>query len=373
MTKTDIKVGAIGCGQFMRSQHIQTIARSEKLTLCFLVDINEQKLDEVCTLYSPKKKSTDWREVVQDSEVEVVVVGIEPKFHPEIAVAALESGKPVYVEKPLAETIDEGRKIQEVAERTKLPVAVGFNRRCSPAVEWIDRQLANHAGPLTMWYRICDDDRVRPADQQWKKKDRLLTEAVHIFDLFYYFAQSEPCRVYATEARTNDALVTLEFSNGSQATLLSSSLSSLEQPKERFEAVLNQAAVEMDDFVEGRTYGNLPGPSRICFAGRAYDGCNNEHVQNFKERGLAGMVDLRKRYVQGLEDPPIPQINYTADKGWGRALEEFCLNAIRGEGFRNANVVDGIRATACALAARRSIETKEAVSTSSLASMLKSC
>ena len=369
MTKTDIKVGAIGCGQFMRRQHIQTISRSEKLALRFLADLNEQKLDEVSTLYSPGKKSTDWREVVQDPEVDVVVVGIEPKFHPEITVAALEAGKPVYVEKPVAETIAEGRKIQEVAERTKLPVAVGFNRRLSPAVEWIDQQLASHSGPLTMLYRICDDDRVRPPDQQWKKKDRLLTEAVHIFDLFFYFAQSEPCRVYATEARSNDALVTIEFSNGSQGTLLSSSLGSLEQPKERFEAVLHQAVVEMDDYVEGRAYGDLPGPARICFAGRAYDGCNNEHVQNFKKRGLAAMVELRKRYVQGLGDPPIPQINYTSDKGWGSALEEFCLNAIRGAGIRNANVVDGNRATACALAARRSIETKKSVSLSSFVRM----
>ena len=56
-----------------------------------------------------------------------------------------------------------------------------------------------------------------------------------------------------------------------------------------------------------------------------------------------------------------PQINYASDKGWGAALEEFCLALAEGRRPANAGPADGNRATACAAAARRSIVTGEAV------------
>ena len=106
-------------------------------------------------------------------------------------------------------------------------------------------------------------------------------------------------------------------------------------------------------------------------------------MEDFAQRGLAALVDLRQRYARimtdsgvladssssaawararkQLGDPPLPQINYAPDKGWGQALEEFCLAASRGATPRNANAVDGVRATACAVAAQQSIATGQPV------------
>jgi hypothetical protein len=58
---------------------------------------------------------------------------------------------------------------------------------------------------------------------------------------------------------------------------------------------------------------------------------------------------------------PPPQISYAGDKGWGQALESFCIAVVQGETPRNAHAIDGNRATACAAAARRSIETAQPV------------
>ena len=194
------------------------------------------------------------------------------------------------MEKPLALTPAECLAIQRLAWARKLPVAVGFNRRFAPATEYLRQAFQAARSPVSVFYRISDDDRVRPPEQQWKKEDRLLLEVVHIFDLLTYLLAAEPVKIYACESRFNDALVTVEYAGGSRATIHSSSYGSLAQPKEHLEAVLDRGAVEMDDFVEIRSYG-LPALAPVLrFAGRAYDGCDNRHVEDFARRGLAALV-----------------------------------------------------------------------------------
>ena len=371
-----IRVGAIGCGQFMSQQHLQTIGRSPCLVLQHLADLDEAKLQRVASQYAPVRQSTRWEDVVADPEVDVVVAGVLPQIHPQIARAAIERGKPIYVEKPLAPTPDECQFLQRLADDRGVPVAVGFNRRFAPATEMLKRIFQSVAAPVTVYYRIADDDRIRPADQRWKNVDRLLTETVHIFDLLAYLLDAEPTRIDARAARPNDDLVLVDYANGSRAAVLSSSYGSLAQPKEHLEAMLDHGSVEMDDFVEVRSYGLADLAPVARFAGRPYDGCDNRHVEDFARRGLPALLELRYRYEAALResgvladssdpdawrrfgrtDPPLPQINYAADKGWGRALEHFCLAAMQGQRSDNATAADGNRATACAAAARRSIQ-----------------
>lgn len=361
----------------MSQQHIQTIARSSRLVLQHLADIDPVKLERVATRYRPVRHSRDWADVVSDPEVDIVVAGVLPELHPLIARACLERGKPIYVEKPLAPTTQECLEIAQLAEGRKLPVAVGFNRRFAPATAFIKRAFHAAKAPISAYYRLADDDRVRPPDQRWKTADRLLTETVHIFDLFSFLFESEPVDIYARESRPNDALVTIDFANGSRATILSSSYGSLAQPKEHLEAALGGAYLEMDDFVELRSFGAVDLAPVIRFAGRPYDDCDNRHVEAFAQDGLPALLALRRRYERALRDggvladsarpeawamtrkllgtPPPPQINYASDKGWGAALENFCVAAIAGTPILNAAARDGNRATACAIAARRSI------------------
>lgn len=178
--------------------------------------------------------------------------------------------------------------------------------------------------------------------------------------------------------------MTIEFANGSRATVFSSSHASLAQPKEHAEAALGEGRFfEMDDYVELRSYG-LPDIEPVAtFAGRPYDRCDNRHIDAFAKRGLAALTEQRRFYEtvmresgvlvdssdpvaqakarQRLGNPPPPQINYAPDKGWGAALEHFCTAVATGETPQNATGCDGNRATACALAARQSIDSGQPV------------
>lgn len=368
----------IGCGQFMSRQHIPTIHRSEHLQLQHLVTRDAAKAQRVGAQYGAKNVGTRWEDVIADPGVDVVVVGVVPELHPVIARASLEAGKPTYVEKPLASTTAECLAIQRRSAELGVALAVGFNRRFAPAVTLVAGALRDVEGPVTLTYRISDDDRIRPPEQRWKLGCRLQIEVVHIFDLLFHLLQSEPVSVYARETRFNDALVVVEFADGSRASVHSSSWGSMAQPKERLEAVLDRGALEMEDFVELRGYGAVDLPDATRFPGRAYDGCDNAHVSAFGKDGRSALLDLRRRYNRAYADsgvladssdpqawdrarqllgtPPPPQINYSMDKGWGRALEDFCLAVADGRPIKNATAVDGVRATACAEAARVSID-----------------
>jgi myo-inositol 2-dehydrogenase/D-chiro-inositol 1-dehydrogenase len=375
-----MRIGAVGCGQFMSQQHIQTVARSDRLVLQHLADIDPGRLSRIAARHRPIRQSTRWEDVIDDPEVDTVVIGVLPSLHPRITRAALKKGKPVYVEKPLAPTAAECLEVDRLARAAGLPVAVGFNRRFAPATVAMATVFGATDAPVSLYYRIADDDRIRPPEQKWKTTDRLLTETVHIFDLLAFLLGADPVEVYARESRPNDALVTIDFANGSRATILSSSHGSLAQPKEHLEAVLgNGVFIEMDDYVEIRTYGLPDQPAVQTFPGRAYDGCDNRHVDDFARRGLGALIEHRLRYEtamresgvladsadagawavarQKLGDPPPPQINYAPDKGWGTALESFFLAVASGRPPTNANARDGIRATTCAVAARKSILT----------------
>ena len=384
-TKTTrrIRIGAIGCGQFMSRIHLQTIAHSERLVLQHLADVDPVKLARMADRYPSARSSIRWEDVVSDPEVEIIVAGVVPGLHPQIVRAAIEAGKPIYVETPLAPTTDECRNLQQLADKRGVPVAVGFNRRFAPATALLKRAFQTAASHVTVFYRIADDERIRPPDQRWKITDPLLTEAVHIFDLLAYLLGSEPVRIVAREARPNDAFVLVDYASGSRAVILSSSYGSLAQPKEHLEVILDHGAVEMDDFVEVRVHGIESLAPVTRFAGRPYDGCDNRHVDDFARRGLAALLEMRQRYEAAMREsgvladssdpaawerartrlgvPPLPQINYASDKGWAAALESFCLAVSQGHRPANATAADGNRATACATAARSAIQSGQTV------------
>lgn len=373
-----IGVGAIGCGNFMRRQHLQTIDRSTDLKLVHLADIDSKALTTAAERFAPARTSSRFEDVIADTEVQVLVVGVVPAAHPVIVRAAIKAGKAIYVEKPIAETVEDAMSIHRQATDSQVPVAVGFNRRFAPAVEELKAIFDAQSRPVSLHYRISDDQRVWPPNQDWKKTDRLLTETVHIFDLLTYLIAAEPVRVYAVQTRHNDDLVTMQFEDGSAATIHSSSYGSLAQPKEHLSAVLNCATAEIDDFVELRCFG-LPGrAARTFYAGRAFDGCDNSHVEAFAKEGVAAYLRLRKRYNDAIVasglladsggeqarhrffeligTPPPPQINYCPDKGWGPALETFCRCVVEGVTPINADASAACRANVCAAAARQSIE-----------------
>ncbi len=128
-----IKAGIVGCGGIANSKHLPSI---QKVGLCEMVafcDIVEEKARESCKKYgtADAKVFTDYREMLKE-EMDVVFVCTPNRSHSEITVAALESGRHVLCEKPMAINYEEALKMVDAQKRTGKVLSIAYQNRYRP-------------------------------------------------------------------------------------------------------------------------------------------------------------------------------------------------------------------------------------------------
>jgi predicted dehydrogenase len=130
MTKT-LKVGIVGCNGIARGKHLPSLKKLAEVELVAFCDIVEsaavQSRDEFGV--PDAKVFTDYRELLNDVSIDVVHVCTPNDTHAEITVAALEAGKHVMCEKPMAKTAEGARKMVEAAKRTGKKLSIGYQNR----------------------------------------------------------------------------------------------------------------------------------------------------------------------------------------------------------------------------------------------------
>ena len=127
-----VKFGVIGADPVLRSNFVFEYFPRERGELVAICDFNPEMLAAFKEAYpelAGARAYTDYREMLKDPELEAVFVIVRDGFHEELAVAALEAGKAVYLEKPLAITIEGCDHILETAYRTGSKLMIGHNMR----------------------------------------------------------------------------------------------------------------------------------------------------------------------------------------------------------------------------------------------------
>lgn len=95
---------------------------------------DEQAVSEAANQFGWEEYVTDWKELVQREDIDLIDINAPSNVHKEIAIAAAEAGKHVYCEKPLALTLKDTREMLEAVEKAGIKHMVGFNYRFAPAV-----------------------------------------------------------------------------------------------------------------------------------------------------------------------------------------------------------------------------------------------
>jgi predicted dehydrogenase len=352
----------------MTHQHIQNAHRSKVCRIHTLCDLDVPKMQAVARKYPPVKMTADYRRMLADPEVQLVVIAMSPEKHAALAIEAMRAGKDVYVEKPMGVSVAECRRIARVAKQTGRRVTTGFNRRFAPAYADLKPYLKDRAGGLKIFYRIADFERWQRADA-----DRVLHEVVHIFDILCFFTDSQPVSIFANRgSHHNDTIIALSFADQSIATILSTGLTG-SIPKEHVELHWDRQAAEVESFIEARYY-HVPGAPLVKrYAGRVSDAArSHDYVKAFAS--AKGMDCLRSclreawsaydAYEAGKltrEQVVSGARGYIEDKGWAAALDEMAWAILEGRPATNATAVEGTRAVVMAMAANKSIATGRAV------------
>jgi predicted dehydrogenase len=144
MPSTDraaIRVGLVGAGR-MSGHHLRGFARAgvEVAAVC---DPNPDAADAAAALAGGAETFRDIRDMLRGADLDAVDIAVPHHLHADFALAALESGRHVYLEKPLAATVAEGRMLVDAAERSDRVFMVGHNLLFHPAVRAARRCLAD--------------------------------------------------------------------------------------------------------------------------------------------------------------------------------------------------------------------------------------
>ncbi len=103
--------------------------------------------------YGFQRGTADWRDLISDEAVEAIVIASPQDTHREIAIAALEAGKPVLCEKPMGASISDSEDMVTVAERTGIPAMVAFNYIRTPASQFARKLIADGEIGEVTWFR----------------------------------------------------------------------------------------------------------------------------------------------------------------------------------------------------------------------------
>ncbi len=371
-----MRFAVIGCGMLARQQHIPNLLRSEKTELHTCCDLSEDTLRECRERFRVPRTTTDYLEAINEPDVEAVVLATTEKLRLPVIRACAEAGKPVYVEKPIAGTLDEAREIQKAVHRAKIHFCAGHNRRNSPAMLDAHRIFRGHMEhPKPSPWRFDREGEGRPDlpddgiagmsvrinddwfswkgwvfDKEQARFGPMLFEMTHFTDLCNWFLAAVPEEAVALSGGMLNHGVVIRYKTGEIATISMGANGSFGYPKELYEVMGNGGVVVVDHMVEVRTAGIEDAPARVC-----YDLLDDRFSDTGTQGGISGWLDKKRRACHAIAEGADPLLILAAspDRGHGRAIDRF-VDEIRGEGPVVCGVDDAVLATRVAFAAIRS-------------------
>ncbi|MEW5944603.1 MAG: Gfo/Idh/MocA family oxidoreductase [bacterium] len=196
-----VKIGIIGLGE-IGLVHLRGFNVQRDCRVTAVCDISERMIERARKLPggAGARVFRDYRELLGEADVDAVVVGLPVHLHTGVASAALDAGKDVFVEKPIAPTMDDCDDFILKAFRTDRVVQVGLVYRYSNLYRTMGRMVEDGKfGNVMMMY--CKEYRDNfPEPWFFDRKlsgGAIMDKNCHHFDLFNWYIRSRPVRVYA--------------------------------------------------------------------------------------------------------------------------------------------------------------------------------
>ncbi|MBU4312552.1 MAG: Gfo/Idh/MocA family oxidoreductase [Candidatus Omnitrophica bacterium] len=263
--KNVINIALIGAGNFAVGMHLPNITKlSDKYKLYAVMNKTGHKGKTVAQQYSANYVTTNYDDILNDGNVDLIMITTRHDSHSNFALKALEAGKNVLVEKPLAinkEQLEQVKSFLHGASNMPL-LMVGFNRRFSKYAQKIKEQTDKRINPLFVHYRM--NAGYVPFDH-WTHEDggRIVGECCHIIDLMTSFTGAKIKSISFEEmtprtgyfSNTDNKSIVLKYEDGSVATIEYFAVGSKAFEKEYMEVHFDEKTIVMDDYKSLKGYG----------------------------------------------------------------------------------------------------------------------
>ena len=256
-------VGVVGAGNYAKATLLPVLAKTSA-RIAYVADLNPVAAQDAARKFNAGIATTDYRTMLDDPDVQAVFILVGHHLHARFVCEALEAGKHVFVEKPLALNAEQLANVEETA--AKYPdrlVMVGFNRRFSPHTIRIKKLLTGRSEPLTMTMTV-NAGAIPP--EHWTQNPetgggRIIGEGCHFIDLLSFLAGSPVARVSAMTVGEGPAVredkmsILLGFADGSVGTVNYFANGSKSYPKEMLEVFSDGRVLRMENFRQTIGYG----------------------------------------------------------------------------------------------------------------------
>lgn len=266
VTRGIVRLGVIGAGAFARAVHLPNLKRMEDTFavtgIASRTGVHAQAAaHEIgATFYT-----TDYHELLERRDVDAVLIATRHDQHAALAAAALDAGKAVFLEKPVAVNQAQLDELLAKVAAVGLPFMVGFNRRFSTAQRFLAERVSQRvgSGAVLITYRVnADPGTAADWSHGVEGGGRAVGEACHMVDFLHSLTGEGPVvdlqvlsLAAAGERPDANFSAQLRFANGTLATLIYTTRGHRSLAKERIEVMIGGEALVVDDFRKVTVHG----------------------------------------------------------------------------------------------------------------------
>ena len=247
--------GIIGAGNYTKMSLLPDLSKVGG-SVKYIASAGGVNGTDLAKKHNISKSTTDYHEILNDSEVNTVLITTRHDAHAKMTLDALKAGKNVFVEKPLVLNLEDLKAIEEEYQKQNVTLTVGFNRRFSPHIQKIKSYLGNGESPINVTATM--NAGFIPANV-WVHDmkvggGRIIGEACHYIDLLVYLTGSKVKAVCMNamgenpQENTDNASILLKFENGSNGVINYFANGSKSYAKERIEVYSQERVFIMDNF-----------------------------------------------------------------------------------------------------------------------------
>jgi predicted dehydrogenase len=250
---TRLRIGLIGCGRIARLTHLHAIRQSPKLDLVAVADPDKNARTVISSRMKGVAAYAAAEELVRHDGIQAVLIATPPASHVPIALRAIEAGLHVYLEKPMACSVAESRKLLTAWRNSGLVGMVGFNQRAHPLMERAHSLIRSGRIGTPALVRSVFSAAQRQLPDWKQKRDSgggvLLDLASHHLDLLPWLLDASITSISASvSSRVSDddgAILALRFENGLEGQVAVSMIGS---ETDRVEIIGDAGALIIDRF-----------------------------------------------------------------------------------------------------------------------------
>lgn len=226
-----VGIALIGAGNVAQNIHLPILAKMPGVKLEAIVDRQASKAQILAEKHKAVTSTKNFDEVLRNPDVDAVVVTSSTDAHAENALAAIEAGKHVFIERPAARSLAETLAIKQAADENEIQVMIGMNHRFRPDV--VHMKNAVDRGEIgQVFYIKAGWVKQRSTDARWMASaDKagggvLVDLGVSMLDMILHTfnfgrVRSVVCNTYNQETRSVEDIVVamITFDNGAVATI----------------------------------------------------------------------------------------------------------------------------------------------------------